>query len=115
MWHLRVPLLNLEITMTMKFEKYNYFDSTGTEVVAIELMEGPFVGTIFSFGKVEFPNPDEPILNFEYTVHEGILLDKDDANHDLTEFRNNIGDILVSILEESIKDKTTIFKGGIDE
>lgn len=96
--------------MTKEFSVYNYFDSTGTQVVALELMEGPYVGTIFSFGKVEFPNPDEPILNFEYTLHHGYIPEDTKEN-----FKICLGDILVSILEESLKDKTTIFKGGIDE
>lgn len=100
--------------MITKFELYDYFDSTGTKVKALELLEGPFIGTIFSFGKVEFPNPDEPILNFEYTVHEGILLDKDDSNHTVEEFRTCLGDILVHIIEESLTNKTTVYKGGID-
>lgn len=96
--------------MNKKFETYNYFDKSGTEVIALELLEGPFSGTIFSFGKVEFPDPDEPILSFEYTIHEGHIHDDDKEV-----FRNCLGDILVEILEESIKDKTTVFKGGIDE
>ena len=94
--------------MTARFDTYNYFDSTGNEVIAIELMEGPLVGTIFSFGKVEVPNPDVSILNFEYTVHHGILLDKDDTDNGLIEFRKYLGEILISIIEESIN-------GDLDE
>lgn len=96
--------------MNKKFETYNYFDKSGTEVIALELLEGPFSGTIFSFGKVEFPDPDEPILSFEYTIHEGHINDDDKEV-----FRNCLGDILVEILEESIKTNTTVFTGGIDE
>jgi|694.fasta_scaffold00052_77 hypothetical protein len=96
--------------MTTKFETYNYFDASGTEVVALEILEDKFKGSIFSFGKVEFPDPNEPILNFEYTLHQGYI--SDDNKED---FKNCLGDILVQILEESLKDKTTVFKGGIDE
>jgi len=94
--------------MTTKFDTYNYFDATGTEVIALEILEGKFKGSLFSFGKVEFPNPEEPILNFEYTLHQGYCSDDNKE-----EFKNCIGDILVGILEESLKDKTTVFKGGV--
>lgn len=94
--------------MTTKFETYNYFDSTGTEVIALEILEGEFKGTIFSFGKVEFPDPEEPVLSFEYTLHQGYVSEDNKQT-----FKTCLGDILVNILEESLKDKTTVFKGGI--
>lgn len=104
---IRCRFIYLEIMMDT-FETYNYFDANGDNVIALELTSGKFQEIIFSFGKVEFPDPDEPILNFEYTLHEGTVSDDDKED-----FKNCLGDILVSILEESMNDKTTVFKGGI--
>ena len=90
----------------MSFETIDYIDTEGNKVIAIELTSGECSGLIYSYGAVSFPDQDEPILQFEYTLHEGVVSDNE-------KFKNIIGDILVEIIEESVKNKDTIFAGGI--
>jgi hypothetical protein len=89
------------------YEVVDYFNNEGENVIAIEITDGEFTGTIFSYGEVSFPDPDQPILSFYYTVHES----NQDTESD--RFKNTIGDMLTEMIEESLKDKETIFKGGI--
>lgn len=89
------------------YEVVDYFNNEGENVIAIEITEGEFTGTIFSYGEVSFPDPDQPVLSFNYTVHET----SQDTESD--RFKNTIGDMLTEMIEESLKEKDTVFKGGI--
>jgi hypothetical protein len=91
----------------MSYEVIEYYVEDGEQVLAVEISGGEFDGTIFSYGKVEFPEPDEPNLSFNYTVHHS---DVDTANE---RFKNRIGDILVEMIEDSLKKNETVFSGGI--
>jgi len=90
----------------MLYEVIDYIDKTGEKIIAFELTSGDLSGVVYSYGKVEFPYEDEPILSFEYTLHVGIV-------ENLEAFRIIIGDILVEVIEDSVKNKNTIFYGGI--
>jgi hypothetical protein len=96
----------------MSYEVIEYFvengeDAFGDQILAVEIIGGEFDNTVFSYGKVEFPDPDEPNLSFTYTVHHS---DVDTSN---VRFKNAIGDILVEMIEESLKKNETVFAGGI--
>ena len=96
----------------MSYEVIEYFvesedDAFGEQILAIEISDGEYAGTVFSYGEVDFPDPDEPVLSFEYTVH------KSELDTTTEKFKNILGDILVEMIEESLKDHTTVFKGGI--
>jgi hypothetical protein len=74
----------------------------------IKILSGEFSGCVYTFGKVEFPDENEPILSFDYNLIEGKVDDK-------KKFENTIGDILVQLLQKAIEQKELIFKGGTDE
>lgn len=90
----------------MSYEVLDYINKEGDSIIAIELTSGRYSGVIYSYGKVEFPDELEPILSFEYILHEGNIEEVDN-------FKKTIGDILVEIIEESVKNRTTVFSGGI--
>jgi hypothetical protein len=91
----------------MSYEVIEYYVEDGEQILAVEISDGEFNGTVYSYGKVEFPEPDEPKLSFEYTVHHS---DVDTSNE---KFKNKIGNILVEMIEDSLKKNETIFAGGI--
>jgi hypothetical protein len=91
----------------MSYEVIEYYVEDGEQILAVEISDGEFNGTVYSYGKVEFPEPDEPKLSFEYTVHHS---DVDTSNE---KFKNKIGNILVEMIEDSLKKNETVFSGGI--
>ena len=96
----------------MSYEVIEYFveskdDAFGEQILAIEITDGEYVGTVFSYGEVDFPDPEEPILSFEYTVH------KSELDTTTEKFKNRLGDILVEMIEDSLKKNETVFSGGI--
>jgi hypothetical protein len=74
-----------------------------SQSVHIRLLEGPYKGTIYKYGKVNFEEKDELMyLHFGYDVIESTdkkpsKLEKDN------EFKNYIGDLLVEIMSSNIE------------
>jgi len=85
-------------------------------VLAIQLLDAPFTGMIVSYGKVAFDELREdvddlvPILNYDYTVH-----DDGGLTYDLSELETRLGDILLDLIEEGLRNNTLIYSGGVDE
>lgn len=88
----------------LMYEVIDYYNKDGDQVIAIEITSGKYINTVFSFGEVEFPDENEPMLSFNYDLHEGTIDD---------ELQIVMGDILVELIEKSIEDRDTIFHGGI--
>ncbi len=74
----------------------------------IKILSGEFSGCLFNFGRVEFPDENEPVLSFDYNLLEGVAADKE-------KFETTIGDILVQLLQKALDNQELIFKGGSDE
>ena len=93
-----------------KPKRYAFAHKEGDEFSCIKLLEGKFKGTIYHYGKVSFA-PESELkdgklpMKFDYTVDKNpnnlILLDNE-------EFIDYIGDILLELLEEKLKDGTAI-------
>jgi len=85
----------------MGYEVIEYFveskdDAFGEQILAIEITDGEYAGTVLSYGKVDFPDPDEPILSFEYTIH------KSDIDTTTEKFKNMLVSCWLIILCYSI-------------
>lgn len=79
--------------------------------VHIRLLEGPYKGTTFKYGKVKFKEENEQMyLLFGYDVLESTVSKPKKLEKDET-FKNYIGDLLVEIMssnmEQDIIDETT--------
>ena len=80
-------------------------------VQAIKLTDEPYAGIIFSYGKVEFPDPEEPILSFDYELHhvpDGLFYDEE-------EFKQYLGDFLVELIMWGLNQNSIVYTGGVDE
>ena len=81
---------------------------------AIKLLDEPFSGIIFVYGKVEF-EPDEANdvlrLKFEYDI-----LDKNNKEFtDMKPFEKYIGDLLQELIHIGIEENSLTYTGGVDE
>lgn len=78
------------------------------KVGVITVINGDFTGTKFSYGKVWFPNEDEPVLAFEYDILSETywLPERADA------FKQEAGQLLEAMLRKQIEDGDLVFKGG---
>ena len=94
---------------TDKTNRYVYAQKGNADYSSIKLTEGKFKDVIYHYGKVSFAaeeNPDGKLpMKFDYTV------DKNPNDIDLLdnqEFIDYIGDILLELLEQKVKDGTAI-------
>ena len=89
--------------------RYVFAQKGNAEYSSIKLTEGKFKDIIYHYGKVSFA-PEEDAdgklpMKFDYTV------DKNPNDTDLLdnqEFIDYIGDILIELLDEKVKDGTAI-------
>ena len=87
-------------------EDYVFVEKPGEDFTALKLISGPYASIVYKYGKVGFrpeseKTPDGALpMVFDYTIIENEI----QADTDSQEFINHIGDILVILLDEELKD-----------
>lgn len=82
------------------------------DVFTLELLEEPFSGKLIQFGGVRIEEDDgQAILHFEYDV----INEADSPVADKNAMNKYLGDLLVEMIEEGIKNNSLVYKGGIDD
>jgi len=88
-------------------EDYVFVEKPGENFTALKLISGPYASIVYKYGNVGFrpeeeKTPDGALpMVFDYTIIEN----KIGADTDSQEFINHIGDILVILLDEQLKEK----------
>ena len=94
-----------------KTRKYVFAQKEGTDYSCVKLTEGKFKDVIYHYGRVQLAEEKEELpdgrlpMRFDYTVDKN---PNDLELLDNKEFIDYIGDILLELLEEKIKDGTAI-------
>ena len=87
-------------------EDYVFVEKPGEDFTGLKLISGPFSSIVYHYGSVAIA-PESEVkdgalpMKFDYTVMEN----KIEADTDSQEFVNHIGDILVVLLDEELKQK----------
>ena len=86
-------------------EDYVFLEKPDEDFTALKLISGPFASIVYKYGQVGFAPESEAVDNalpmrFDYTVIENQI----EADTDSQEFVNHIGDILVVLLDEQLKE-----------
>ena len=87
-------------------DDYVFVEKPGEDFTGIKLISGPFASIVYKYGNVGFRPESEAVdgalpMVFDYTVIENRI----EADTDSQEFINHIGDILVILLEEQMKER----------
>ena len=87
-------------------DDYVFVEKEGEDFTALKLISGPFASIVYHYGNVGFAPESEAVdgalpMKFDYTIIENRI----EADTDSQEFVNHLGDILVVLLEEQIKEK----------
>ena len=92
-----------------KNKRYAFAQRQGDDFSCIKILDGQYEGIIYKYNQVkisETENADGQLpLKFTYDIMANP--NKEDIKS--TDFRNYIGDILVEIMEEQLKDGKIIF------
>jgi hypothetical protein len=91
--------------------RYKTVQNKKTNVEAIKLLEHPYEGIIYSYGKVKFVEEGDNLrIKFEYDIIEDA-----DSIYDTKEFEQYIGDILQELIHLGIEKNNITYTGGIDD
>ena len=87
-------------------EEFVYVEKPGEDFTGLKLISGPFASIVYKYGNVGFRPESEAVdgalpMVFDYTIIENRI----EADTDSQEFINHIGDILVVLLYEKLKDE----------
>ena len=94
-------------------EDYVFVEKHGEDFTGLKLISGPFASIVYKYGNIVYKygnvgfRPESEAVNgalpmvFDYTIIENHI----EADTDSQEFINHIGDILVILLEEQMKEK----------
>ena len=85
------------------------FANGGMGETFITITEGDFAGVGFKFGRVWFPDEDQPVLSFDYDV---VSVEKP---VDKVGFETLISEILHIILRKAVAEQEVVYSGGTDE
>ena len=89
-------------------DRYMFVSREDEDFASIMIKDGKFKDVIYNYGKVSIPEEDN--LNedgtlpfrFEYTIIDNALLQREEFGE---EFFTLIGDILVDIIDDQLKEK----------
>ena len=87
-------------------DDYVFVEKPGEDFTGLKLISGPFASIVYKYGNVGFRPESEAVdgalpMVFDYTVIEN----KIEADTDSQEFINHIGDILVVLLDQQLKER----------
>ena len=89
-------------------------EATESGFIILECLEGKFKGIQWAYGETKFAdkeNDDGSInLTFDYDIMSEHKLNEEEKN----EFSKELGDTLLNILEEQVKNSELVFSGGVD-
>ena len=92
-------------------EDFVYVEKPGEDFTALKLISGPYASITYKYGNVAFApesekQPDGTLpMKFDYTIKQNP--NNLDLNENV-EFLNYIGDLLIEILEQQLKDGTAV-------
>ena len=87
-------------------------ESKSSGIDAIKLLEEPYSGIIFTYGKVSFDEDDANMklkINFEYEI-----LDSASKEWDKELFEEYLGDFLQELIRDGIEQNNLTYTGGTD-
>ena len=101
----KIPKLH-KTTSPKHQDDYVFVEKPGEDFTGLKLISGPYAGIAYKYGNVGFAPESEAVdgqlpMKFDYTVIEN----KIQADTDSQEFIDHIGDILVVLLDENLKEK----------
>ena len=87
-------------------EDYIFVEVPGEDFTGLKLISGPYSHIVYKYGNVGFAPESEAVdgqlpMKFDYTIIEN----KIQADTDSQEFIDHIGDILVVLLDEKLKER----------
>ena len=83
--------------------KYAFVQKEGDDFTCIKLLQPPYKGIIYKYGKVGFAKEEDDKGNLPMQFDYDILFNPHETDLDNKEFIDYIGDMLIEFLDEKLK------------
>ena len=94
-----------------KNKKYAFVQKEGDDFTCIKLLQPPYKGIIYKYGKVGFAKEEDDKGNLPMKFDYDIIFNPfDETSIDKQEFIDYIGDILVELLDKQIQGGQVIYE-----
>jgi len=101
--------------MEQSKKNYVFVQRDVDDFSCIKLTNGKYKDVIYTYGHVKFapePNEEDRLpLKFTYNVQRN----PNNVDTESEDFRNTIGDILIEVIEEQLKNNQLILKNGNED
>lgn len=90
-------------------DRYIQFVEKGdSELYSLKVVQGPYSGVVYTYGKVQINGTeDDPIVKFDFTINTVPAGKKKTKLEKSKTFKNFMGDILISLIDDQLNDKST--------
>ena len=90
-------------------DRYIQFVEKGdAELYSLKVVQGPYTGVVYTYGKVAINGTvEDPIVKFDFTINEVPKGKKKPKLEKSKTFKNFMGDILISLIEDQLNDEST--------
>lgn len=75
--------------------------------MTLKVASGQFGGTMFTLGKIMFPDEDEPILQYEINYIS-------EPPSDQPTFEQEVGNFIVEMIMKQLEEGKVVYSGGTD-
>ena len=87
-----------------KSKSYTFAQREGDDFSCIKITEGEFKDVIYKYGKVQFASEETANGKMPLRFNYEVMKNPNNVDTKSENFRNKIGDILVEVMEEQLKD-----------
>ena len=92
-----------------KNKRYAFAQRQGDDFSCIKIMDGQYEGIIYKYNNVKLSQTENADGQLPLKFTYDIMVNPNDEDIKSTEFRNYIGDILVEVMEEQLKNGKILF------
>ena len=93
-----------------KNKRYTFVQRDGDDFTCIKLLDKKYEGIIYKYGNVKFGGKENPDGRLPMIFDYDIVYNPKKLNLDTKHFLDTIGDILIELMEQQLKDGTAIVK-----
>ena len=93
-----------------KNKRYAFAQRQGDDFSCIKIMDGQFEGIIYKYNNVKLSQTENAAGELPLKFTYDIMANPNDEDIKSIDFRNYIGDILVEVMEEQLKNGKVIFE-----
>ena len=92
-------------------KRYIFAQKQGDDFSCIKLLEGDYEGIIYKYNNIKFSETENEVRQIPLKFTYDIMVNPKKVDVESIDFKNYIGDILIEIVEQQLKEGKVEFNG----